>query len=144
MHREFTLVEFLYLNIYGILLLIGGIAISLYPFWRQSIWLVALQVLVAYPFLSGAYKILMGWNDKKRKYEILMERNKDNFRPDTFQEFMQAPCGRLLAKQVLKDLGKQEKYTELVKLKMPFRQRLRKGCQRQKVKVYINPTYKRP
>lgn len=144
MHREFTLVEFLYLNIYGILLLIGGIAISLYPFWRQSIWLVVPQVLVAYPFLSGAYKILMGWNDKKRKYEILMERNKDNFRPDTFQEFMQAPCGRLLAKQVLKDLGKQEKYTELVKLKMPFRQRLRKGCQRQKVKVYINPTYKRP
>lgn len=51
---------------------------------------------------------------------MLMERNSDATRPDTFSDYMQAPCGRLLAKIVLKDLGREEEYLQLKKLQKTY------------------------
>ena len=47
--------------------------------------------------LRGALTIPKSWSEKKRKYAVLMQRNSPTLRPDTFGDFMQAPCGRLLA-----------------------------------------------
>ena len=49
-----------------------------------------------------------------------MGKNKNEFRPETFKAFMQMPCGRLLTKAVLKDLGKKSEYKNLIKYKTPF------------------------
>lgn len=64
-----------------------------------------MQAVVAYYALNGAMSIRRSWPDKQRKYDILIEKNRDGLHPDTFRIFMEAPCGRLLVRAVINDLG---------------------------------------
>ncbi|MBR4115250.1 MAG: hypothetical protein IKK40_04495 [Bacteroidales bacterium] len=70
-----------------------------------------------------------------------MQRNSVEFRSDTFNEYMQAPCGRLLSKIVLHDLNQYEKYADLKRLRKPFGQLLREGCTPTKTTIYIHKDY---
>lgn len=111
----------------------------LLPGYRISWWLLLPQAIVALPCFKGASTIFASWKDKKRKYDLLMQRNAEQFRPDTFTEFMHAPCGRLLTKIVLEDMHCPERYRELKHLRQPFIKQLRKNCQPRKHTVYVNP-----
>ena len=73
-----------------------------------------------------------------------MAKNKDSFRPDSFKVFMQAPCGRLLVKAVLKDLNLLQKdsdllqkYKELLQYKPALSTYIKKSCTREETKVYF-------
>lgn len=136
-----TLPRFIYLNGYAWLLLCVGAGVAVAPCYEVSYWLVALQAAVVLPCLRGAYSILRGWGDKKRKYRVLMERNAPELRPDTFTEFMQAPCGKLLVRLVLKDLGREDAYASLALLEEPWPARLRESCQRQKTTIRMNEDF---
>ena len=137
-----TFTRFLYLNSYALLLISIGAGVTFLPLYRWGgWWLVVPQAVAVYFCLKGAYKILSSWNDKKRKYRVLMERNTPTLRPETFTEFMQAPCGKLLSKVVLKDLGQSEAYESLKNLEEPLLQRLRKACKPQKTTIYINKNF---
>lgn len=70
-----------------------------------------------------------------------MGKNQSQFRPDSFEMFMKAPCGRLLTKVVLKDLGMSHKYKELLVYKPSFIDSIKEGCQTQETKIYINNEY---
>lgn len=70
-----------------------------------------------------------------------MGKNKEKFRADSFQVFMQAPCGRLLTKAVLKDLNQREKYKELLVYKEPFFISVKNNCVKQKTSIYINEDF---
>ena len=70
-----------------------------------------------------------------------MGKNKKEFRPETFKVFMQAPCGRLLTKSVLKDLGIRQKYKELLAYKKPLKLSIKEGCSKQETKIYINEDF---
>ena len=70
-----------------------------------------------------------------------MGKNKNEFRPDSFKIFMQAPCGRLLTKAVLKDLGLSNKYKELLIYKEPLIISIKNGCIKQETKIYINEDF---
>ena len=129
--------RFLYLNTYAFLLAFGGGGIACIPFGGFSRWLILPQVLGVIACWTGAYRIFRSWYDKKRKYNLLMTRNREGIRPDTFKEFMQAPCGRLLVRIVLKDLHQEAAWKALCRLQLPFRQRLQEGCRPQKTVVYI-------
>ncbi|MBR5469821.1 MAG: hypothetical protein IKU78_05090 [Paludibacteraceae bacterium] len=133
-----TFPRFLYLNTYAFLLLVGGIGIVLFPFYQIYKWLFVPQIIIALICLKNSWRIFHSWNDKKRKYNILIQRNSDNFRPDTFYEYMQAPCGRLLVKIVLKDLNISSKYSNLKKMKQPFFTVLKNSCKTQKTVIYTN------
>ncbi len=87
-------------------------------------------------------KLFSTWEDKKIKYKILMGKNQKGFRPESFQVFMQAPCGRLLTKVVLKDLNLKEKYKELLYYKVPLSVSLKNSCQKSKTTIYINEDFK--
>lgn len=65
-----------------------------------------------------------------------MEANAQQFVPTSFEEYMQAPCGRLLVRVVLTDLGKREAYRDLKKLKAPLKTRLHDACVPKKTIVY--------
>lgn len=116
-HPISTFARFMYLNAYAFLLLAGGIGILLFPGFRYSWWIEGGQITIAFFCLRGCYKIFYSWRDKKRKYDLLMQRNADEWRPDTFNEFMNAPCGRLLTILVLRDMGHPERYKELQKMR---------------------------
>ncbi len=141
MYRFF---RYLYLNTYSFLLLICGIIVALIPFYRISKWLIILQVAVSLFFVMKSMKLFSTWQDKKIKYKILVEKNKNEFHPETFKIFMQAPCGVLLTKVVLKDLGLKERYSEVKIYKKSFFDFIKDGCanKNQKTKIYINKDFK--
>ena len=112
--------RFLYLNTYSFLLLLCGAITVLIPLYKISKWLIVPQVIGSLFCIKQAIGLFMTWKDKKTKYEILMGKNKNGFRPDSFKIFMQATCGRLLTKVVLKDLGLSNKYNELLIYKEPL------------------------
>ena len=130
--------RFLYLNIYSFLLVCAGILVILLPFYKISKWILIAQGIIAlYLFITGC-RLFSTWDDKKAKIVILLGKNKDEFRPDTFEVFMQAPCGRLVVKTVLADLGKSHEYRNLLKLKKPFLENIKENCRPTKAVIYIN------
>jgi len=137
-----TLPRYVFLNSYAFLLLAMGIGMACLPLYTYSRHWFWLQIPVCVFCLYEACQIFQSWKDKKRKYTILIERNTPVFRPDTFTEYMQAPCGRLLAIIVLKDLGKAENYKQLKSLQKHIWQITAADCRPQKTHVYINPNYK--
>lgn len=99
------------------------------------------QVIIAFLCLKQAVRLFSTWKDKKIKYEILIGKNKNGFRSDSFKIFMQAPCGRLLVKAVLKDLGLTARYSELLVYKESFSVSVKNGCVNQEAKIYINEDF---
>ena len=111
------------------------------PLFKVSKPLIIPQVLIALLFIKQAAQLFSTWKDKKIKYEILIGKNKNGFRLDSFKIFMQAPCGRLLVKAVLKDLGLTARYSELLVYKESFPGSVKNGCVNQEAKIYINEDF---
>jgi hypothetical protein len=132
------MLRFLRLNIYSFLIVCAGILALAAPFHRLGRWILVIQALAAVKLFMIAGSLFSGWPDKKLKIEILKKKNKDEFRPDTFSVFMQAPCGRLVARQVLTDLHREGEYKSLLKLRKPLLERLRGNCMPIETVVYIN------
>jgi len=139
MHKVF---RFIYLNTYSFLVLICGISIVFIPVFKISKFILIPQIIVSLYLISQSIKLFSTWNDKKIKYRILMERNRISFRPDTFKAFMQAPCGRLLSKAVLKDLGLRERYSELLIYKQNSLVSIKEGCTTQETIIRTGESYK--
>lgn len=140
-----TISRYLYLNSYALLLLVGGVVVIFIPIGLSLIWSIIIKVIVCSILFKEAHTILSSWSDKKRKYTVLMTRNCEEFRPDTFKEYMQAPCGRLLVRVVLKDLNKTEEYKNLYKsYHQPLWKTIKENLKPQKTVVYINPNYVAP
>lgn len=140
--RIFTVPRYLYLNLYALLLLIGGVVALVIPIGEGVIWFIILKGTICLICFKGVYGILASWPDKKRKYNILITRNQELFRPETFKEYMEAPCGRLLVKVVLRDLGLSHEYNGLYKqYHKPYWEFLKENMKPQETKVYINPQY---
>lgn len=76
------------------------------------------------------------WNSKKRRYKKLIEANTGCFNPDSFKEYMQAPCGRLLVKVVLDDLGKKELYKKLKKTRISWIRTIKSNFKVTKTVIY--------
>jgi hypothetical protein len=132
------MLRFLCLNIYSFLIAGAGILTLVAPFYKISKWTLVIQAIAAIKLFMVAGKLFSAWKDKKLKIEILKKKNQDEFRPDTFGVFMQAPCGRLIVRQVLMDLHKHREYKSLLKLQKPLLERLRNNCMPVKTVVYTD------
>jgi hypothetical protein len=132
----------IYLNIYAYLLVLLGIGIAFLPVY--SLWkpLVILQVIASAVPINAGMKIFRRWKEKKRIYRILIRRNRNGIRTDSFKEHMQAPCGRQLVKVVLKDLGESDRYREIRKQSVPsLGKRIKTAadsCKHRKTRVYFH------
>jgi hypothetical protein len=111
------------------------------PFYTISKWIFVIQAIAAIKLFVIAGKLFSTWEDKKLKMDILIKRNQDKFRPDTFSVFMQAPCGRLIVHYVLRDLNKQGEYKSLLKMQKPLLERLKNNCMPVKTVIYINKDF---
>jgi hypothetical protein len=137
MCKKKDVLRFLHVNIYAFLIACAGIFILAAPFYRIGAWTLIGQAIIAIKLFMIAGKLFSSWKDKRGKIDILIKRNQDEFRPDTFEVFMQAPCGRLVVRQVLRDLRRQDEYKRLKKLQKPLGERLRNNCLPVKTVVYI-------
>jgi len=129
--------RFLYLNIYSFLLAGAGILALAAPFYLITKWTLVAQIPVALYLLTMSGNLFSAWDSKKKEIEILVKRNKAEFRPDTFETFMKAPCGRLLVRAVLCELEKPDEYKNLLKLRKPFWAEIKSACAPVKSAVYI-------
>jgi hypothetical protein len=140
-HKTTGALRFLYVNTYSFLIGFLGILTLVIPFYRIGLWTLVIQAIIAIKLFIIAGKLFLTWDDKKLKMDILIKRNQDVFRPDTFEVFMQAPCGRLMVRQVLRDLHKREEYKSLLKLRKPLPERMRNNCMPSKTVIYINKDF---
>lgn len=133
--------RFLYLNTYSILLLLLAAAVFFIPLYRVHIFFLLIQICTGIVCLARSVKLFAAWNDKKRKYAVLMAKNRNTIQEETFAVFMQAPCGRLLVKTVLRDLGALHRYASLKKFKTDLRTTIKNNCTPMKTVIYINKDY---
>lgn len=135
------LFRFIYLNTYAFLLLFAGTLVLALPFWLLSPFTLIIQFILALPLFICSLHLFSGWDDKKREYKILMAKNKDVIRPESFKIFMEAPCGRKLTHVVLKDLGKESEYKNLLIYKPKLIDELKAACKKPEHHVlYVNDT----
>jgi len=130
--------RFLYLNIYSILFVCAGIFTLILPFYLITKWTLVVQGIVAIKLFLVSNRLFSTWNAKKREIDLLVKRNKNEFRPDTFNIYMQAPCGRLVVREALRELNMQERYKSLLELQKPLLERLRNNCSLSETVIYIN------
>ena len=130
--------RFLYLNLYAFVLVGAGILTLTAPFYWISRWALVLQVIAAINLFVLAGKLFATWGEKKRAVRMLVRKNRFKFRPESFEAFLQAPCGKLVVRLALKDLDRQGDYTALLKLQKPLLERWRHNCTPVKTTVYIN------
>lgn len=132
-----TFGRFMYLNMYAFLLLFVGIGILFIPMDGISEYMIYIQVVVFLFILNSSIRIFRSWKVKKRRYFKLVERNSESFDPKSFEVFMQAPCGRLLVRIVLKDLGMAGKYRMLKQYQRPLWKVIMDNMSNRKVVTYI-------
>lgn len=108
------------------------------PFYRITLWILLVQGLIAIYLFNISLKLFSAYNDKLIKIKILLGKNKNKFRPETFKVFMQAPCSRLMVRYVLKIMNKRDEYKNLLKLKKPFVENMREGCIQTNTVIYFN------
>ena len=134
--------RFLYINIYNFLLVFAGTFVLLLPFYKINKYIFIVQSIIALYLLITARNLFATWDDKKTKIKILIGKNREEFRPDTFEVFMQYPCSRLLVRHVLSELGKSHEYKNLLKFKKPLLTNIIESCTPVKTVVYINEDFK--
>lgn len=110
----------------------------LLPFYKISIWILVVQGIIAIYLFTVAGKLFATWDEKKRKIEILVSKNRAEFRPETFRVFIDAPCGRLLVRSVLSELGKSNEYGNLLKMRKPLLTAIKENCTPAETVIYIN------
>ena len=55
------------------------------------------------------------YTSRVKVLDILIKKNKAEFRQDTFREFMYAPCGRMLVREALDTLGYSYQYRDFAR-----------------------------
>ena len=132
-----TVPRFIFLNAYAFLLVFLCIGITVISFVFCSGVIFAACLFIALICLHMGIKIFATWPGKIKHYNKLMETNSQLFSPDSFKEYIQAPCGSLLTRVVLKDLGKTDQYPNLCKLRLPLRERIRSIYEPHRTVIYI-------
>jgi hypothetical protein len=126
------------LNIYSFLVAIAGILVLLLPLYKIAIWTLAGQIPVSLYLFKVSFDLFSTYKDKLKKIDILIGKNKKEFRADTFKVFMQAPCSRLIVKYTLNQINRKNEYKYLLKMKKTFIENLRDGCKSVDTVIYIN------
>ena len=106
------LLRFVFLNSYAFLLVGIGISLILMP---NEIFLIVLKYIFAIGCILNAIGIFAKWKIKKRMMEILIQRNRNEIRPDTFKKYRGELCWELVYHYVFSELRKTEKYRVLSK-----------------------------
>jgi hypothetical protein len=96
------------------------------------------QIPVVLYLFKVSFDLFSTYEEKLKKIDILVGKNKKEFRADTFKVFMQAPCSRLIVKCTLDRINRKNEYKHLLKMKKPFIENLREGCTPVDTVIYIN------
>ena len=105
------------INIYAILLDVLGCITFAMAFLLLRTWLVAtiLCCIVAIFILYGGVGVHSTYPEKCRIYAILIRRNSNGVKEESFKDFLSVPCHRVIVRMVLHELHQSTKYSEIKK-----------------------------
>jgi hypothetical protein len=109
---EMQICRFLYINIYAFLLFVLGVFFTLLS---MDIFLILFKYMVAALCAGSGISIFLQWKVKLRKIKVLVSRNKNELRYDTFRKLNETLCGQLMIRVALSDLRKTDNYRTLSK-----------------------------
>ena len=92
---------FIFINSFAFLLLGLAVFIGYIPI---NVLLVILKYSCSLLCVIAAVNIFSQWKRKKRMIEILLKRNKDEFKIESFTNYMETFCSQLVVIYVLKKL----------------------------------------
>jgi len=102
-----NLLRFIILNSFAFLLAGIGIAVILMPI---DIFIIVFKYIIAIGCLFNAAGIFLKWKKKKIMMDILIRRNLNEIRPDTFRKYRGELCWELVYHYIFYKLRKTEKY----------------------------------
>jgi len=128
---------FIYLNYWAFILDFIGILLSSILFLFPVALLIKIPITIFILFiLFKAIELHRTVGQKYRARVVLLAKNRKGIREDTFEQYMRAPCGRMLVRDVLSTLGYQSEYKEL---KRKFYQGFFAGNQEDDLVIIPNP-----
>ena len=96
------------LNVWALVLDLLAIVLSVFCFWAAlaswPFWLMLPLMLVGLFFLCSGLRLHAQTSSKLRSYRLLLARNRRERRPESFEPYMRAPCGRMIVRCVLSTL----------------------------------------
>ena len=103
------------INIYALLLDVLGCTTFVMAIVLLRTWLVAtiLCCFAAIFILYGGIGIHSTYTEKCRIYSILIRRNSNGVKVETFKDFLSVPCHRVVVRMVLHQLHQSAKYSEI-------------------------------
>ena len=103
------------INVYAILLDVLGCIAFVIAVVLLRTWLVAAVscCFVAIFMFYGGIGIHSTYPEKCRIYSILMRRNSNGVKEETFKDFLSVPCHRVIVRMVLYQLHQSDKYREI-------------------------------
>jgi len=119
--RPFAIMgRWLSLNRYA-LALDAGVVVSIglaLLFWSLTgwWWLVFPGGFIGFSLLGSAVRLHGLSEHKHRSLALLIMRNRLRYRPETFELYMRAPCGRVLVRHALQEIGRTKEYATLRRL----------------------------
>jgi hypothetical protein len=112
--------------------------VLLLPLYKITIWTLAGQIPISLYFFKVSFDLFSTYEEKLKKIDILIGKNKKEFRANTFKVFMQAPCSRLIVKYTLNQINRKNEYKHLLNMKKPFMENLHENCTPVDTVIYIN------
>lgn len=96
----------------GVLLLVSGTGVA----WLTEIWwwIFPFAILGFIPLKEGL-RIHSTTPAKLKSFAVLLGKNRRELRPESFRIFLKAPCGRIIVREVLGELGKKQEYSQIKK-----------------------------
>lgn len=115
-----TFFDKLRLCLFPLLISVFALSFILFVFLFVENFILRIFVcLLSIYFLIVAYKLFISLNSKIRSILMLIKKNRSEFKIESFEQYIQAPCGRQVVKVSLSKLGYLEKYN-LLKNKFPL------------------------
>lgn len=116
------------INAYALLLDVFGFLVAVWVLSAFRTWpilAVLAGTLAAYLIYAGIC-IHLSYGEKVRIFQILIRRNRNVFRRESFRDFMAVPCHRLVVRMALHRLGCSSEFAVLKRMyyRYPWEKRL--------------------
>lgn len=108
-----------FLNVYAYLLTLCTLTsgVAAYVCFSKLHWHVTGIILgiVAFILLTQTFRNYVNWPHRKRIFKTLCKRNREVFHFQSFEEYVDAPCHRMVIRLVLIELNQKDKYREIMR-----------------------------
>jgi hypothetical protein len=138
----FSKSEEIFLNTYAIALGVLAVFTMAVPLWLISPWFIPLQLLCAIPAGNQSLRLFSTLPEKKRMVRILVDRNKNEFHPASFEPYMKAPCGRLVVRLVLRRINRESEFKNLKRYKLSLKKTIVENCTTTETKITYGEDYR--